>query len=284
MNLKYSDCEVKFVEESNEKSFDIIAKYKGEEIAIECKNKQIEDENYKRNQAFGVFFAQQLSDRLKELKGKLDIRITVKNVGRIEDVKPLSLLIKEMISKNIKKDVLGNNYEVEFIEDYKNVPTPLITAAKMEDLCINRTEVTDLKNAFYNQGTEFKDRIFFRFPPENETVKNIDSLISEANKQIKDIQGCVFIRVPFFSFEQSIVEVERLLHKGYENLGAIKVVALNKTLDRIYGVKTERQEKWIVNPNAKIPISAELAKCLSQNIFLNKYKDFLKYRTTSRKE
>ena len=88
INLRYSDCEVKFVKESIEKSFDILVNYKGQEIAIECKNKQVEDEKYKRNQAFAVSFGLKLLERLKDIKSELDIRVIVKDVGHMEDVKP----------------------------------------------------------------------------------------------------------------------------------------------------------------------------------------------------
>lgn len=276
MCLKYTGFEVRFEKEINEKMHDISAIKEGDAIAIECKNKHIVDDKYNDNKAFAVCLADKLLDKLNEIKDSYDLRITIRDKGKIEDIKDIAVVVQNMLKSGNTVAIFNNNYRIEIIDEYKNISTALIMQQAIEELCINSRDIKSLKDIYSKKGktgTEYRHRLFFRFPPEDLQLRNLNNLIKNANKQIKGIQGCVFLKVPSFQFDNSVEEVRDLFSKGrYSNIGAVKLVSLNKTFHAGLGVKIERKEAIIVNQNAIIPISHSILDTLSKNIIFNKYK------------
>jgi hypothetical protein len=116
--------------------------------------------------------------------------------------------------------------------------------------------------------------LFFRFPPQNLKLRNLANLIKHANHQVKTKQGCIFLKVPFFLFKDSLEETKKLFSKGYySNIGAVKIVSLKNTFHPEVGVETERNEAIVINPTANIPIKHPILDNISGYILFNKYKE-----------
>lgn len=278
INLKYSGFEVKFEKELDSKKHDLTAFLNVDLVAIECKNKHIEDKQYQRNQEFSWFFADKLLKDLEDLEENYDIRVTIEGCGDIADVKHLVKMVRKMISQNFFVRKFKDIYKIELINDYRDIPTPLVLQRSKEKVCINSSRYRSYKEGLTTgqRGTQYKDRIFFRFPDEQLQLKNVNSLLGKANKQIYGLPGCVFLKVPHYRFEESIEEIIRLLDKNrYSNLGAVKLVALNRTFVPDKGVKTERSEKLLLNDSARLPVAKPILDCLSKNIMFNKWKPYL---------
>jgi hypothetical protein len=224
MCLKYTGFKVRFEKEMNEKMYDITATIERDAIAIECKNKHIKDDKYNDNKAFANLVADKLFDRLNEIKENHDLRISIKEKGKIEDIKDVAVAIKDMLKLGNTITVLKDNYRVEIIDEYKNISTALIIQQGMEELCINSREVKSLKDVYLETnktGIKYKHRLFFRFPPQNLELRNLSNIIKNANKQIMGMQGCVFLKVPIYQFEKAIEEIGDIFTKGhYSNIGA----------------------------------------------------------------
>lgn len=274
--LKHTGFDIKFVEESDEASYDLFASYNGHDIAIECKNKHNEDEEYTTNKTFASCFTKDVFNVWCDLnRDKYDVRISIiHGTGALEDIKKVNLLIRDMFLSKSKKSICNNQYEIEFINDYKGIPTPVVLERFGEEMCMNTRVVADLKDIYdktKNNGTSYEDRIFFRFPPQDLELKSIKALISKANKQINGIQGCVFLKAPMINFDEAIQQTKKILLKDFTNIGGVKVISLQNSFSESYGVKTERNEEFIIHSRPKIQINKAIAATLSKNIYFNKY-------------
>ena len=139
MCLKYSGFDVRFVKESDELSYDFAASYNGDVIAIECKNKHQDDEDYKANQTFASCFTENISDLWSSrTKKRHDIRITIiKETGSLEDVKEIASVIRDTILSEASINYYKDKYKIEILTEYDGVPTPLVMEKYNEEMCVN---------------------------------------------------------------------------------------------------------------------------------------------------
>jgi len=273
MALIYSGVQANFEREKDIKSFDISAWIGSDKVAIECKNKHIEDKKYNFNKVFSHFLSEKVIKHLTELKGRHDIKIEIDGTGRIEDVKQLVQTIHEMLESNITYMKFKDTYKITMTKKYRDIPTGVIMKNNKEEFCISSSIRNSLKEVYtkITEEMDYKDRIFFRFTPQNLSVKNLNSLLGKANKQITSTQGCVFLKVPYHAFNESIVEVEGLLQKFYSNVSGVKIIALKKYFIENMGVKIARKEKFIVNKRAKVQPSPALKSVFERPMMFEKY-------------
>ena len=272
MALKYSGVQANFEREKEIPSFDISAFIGSENIAIECKNKHIEDKEYNFNKIFSHFLSEKVIQHLTEVEGRHDIKIEIDGTGKIEDVKQLAQTIREMLKSKITYMNYKNVYEITMTNKYKNIPTGIIMKSNKEEFCVSSSVRNSLKEVYTkNEEMNYKDRIFYRFKSQDLSVKNLNSLLSTANKQIAGNQGCVFLKVPHYAFNESISEVEGLLQRFYSNISGVKIIALKKDFIENSGVKVARKEKLILNEHAKIQLSQTCKSTFEQPMMFKKY-------------
>ena len=101
MALKYVGVMANFEAEKETKSFDISALIGTDNVAIECKNKHIEDKIYNGNRVFSDIVGEKVIEHLSKLDGKHDIRIEIDGSGKIEDVKQLVQTIRGMFESKV---------------------------------------------------------------------------------------------------------------------------------------------------------------------------------------
>ncbi len=134
--------------------------------------------------------------------------------------------------------------------------------------------VKGARNIYNNEGRYgigYKDRVFFRFPEADLSVKNLRGLTSKANKQLTGIHGCLFLKVPTGRFSEIAHDCEEILNKDYSNVSAVKVVSLDYELDEQRGVRISRDEGLVLNPKARIPLGDPFRDVFRKNMFFNKF-------------
>lgn len=273
MALKYGGFDINFVDETDKPTYDILGKFNGRQVAIECKRKHIKDKDYNFNRIFSTYLGKRLIEELEKHDGKHEVLITVNGVGKLEDAKLILHTFRDMLNSNTPIKYVKDSCRITLTDKFRGTDTGLIMRGNKAEFALASSKKNNLKEVYTDNHseTEFKDRVFFKFDSQNLQIKNLRSLLSTANKQLNGNLSCLFLKVPYFAHDLAVQEVEDLLSKRYENIGAVKIVSTQKTFSEDYGVKTGRKEVLRINSNAAIKVSEKIVDLLSNTTMFSKY-------------
>lgn len=237
-------------------------------LEIECKNKHIFDERFNKNDIFSHMLCNEVG-KIKELYGKT-IEFEYEE-GCYEDIKTIVQEIKSKLLINNSVNTI-NKYRIEIKSDYSNMsPEQILNLNGVQRFYLASQQ---RKSDLYNMdipNINNSIRIIIKFPKEVRNIKNIDSLIKTANKQLPN-GGVIFLKVPYYDFDNMIKEIKKILNNNFSNIYCIKVVAFESEYIEDTGVKVSRREELVWGKLSNCKLTKKEFDFLSDNIAFSIYK------------
>jgi hypothetical protein len=266
--LSLNGADVSYNDPKTNITNDITAVIDNRPLAIECKNKVLDNDKYNTNSIFIQVLSNKLGD-VESIKNKI-IEFEFDD-GRFEDIGMLIAIIRDKFHIFDYQSVAGR-YKIRTLKKpFNTLPQVLMGREKVQSVIqINRC----LKKELYEerrQNDEVVSKIVFKIPESNSRLKNLNKVLRNANKQL-DNGGVVFLHVPFSTFEYAKKEVKKELSLGLSKISAVKLVSYEVEDIENKGVKISRNEELIISERAILKLTEIEVKFLNNTIAFSKFK------------
>ncbi len=266
--LSLCGAETIFIDPKSGNTFDGLVTPIDRAIPFECKNKIIDNDQYKTNSTFAHLLSQKLGD-VDSVQRKI-ILVEFEN-SRLEDIKTLVSDIRENLDIFDYRSIMGR-YKIRVL---RKVPfdTPGNILLSMEG--VNQVlNITDLKKSElyleHAPSSVARVKFLFRMPEQIRVVSNLNSVLKKANSQLNS-GGILFLQVPFSAYENAKSHIKKELNQSFSNILAVKIAAIDVNYYGDEGVKISREEDFLVSSQGNTMITKEEINFFSQSMVFMKF-------------
>ena len=251
------------------KTYDLSVRLTDRQIAIECKNKIVDNSVENANNLF-IHAITTKFENVKELRKKV-IQITFER-GYFEDIKRIISDIRMKLGKNKQVKILGRYKVKELKKSINASPIEFLRDESVRSVTVIKSI---LERELYKKINTYEETIgilVFKFPEPEKKLKNVNKVLSIANKQLTE-GGVVFLRVPKDFFDSAINDIRSELRMGMRNISAVKIISNEAEMVEGKGVKIWRYEELIVSERDDVTLKLTKSELniLNQNMVFTKY-------------
>lgn len=266
--LSLCGARAEFIDPTSGNTFDGSVTPIDRTIPFECKNKIVDNDQFRTNSIFAHLLTQKLGD-VESVQGK--IVLVEFTSARLEDIKPLVSDIRENLDIFDYRSILGR-YRIRVLRKVPfNTPGDILLGIEgvNQVFCITDCKKSELYLERAPSSVA-RAKILFRMPDQVREVSNLNSVLKKAHSQLA-LGGILFLQVPYSAYENAKIHIKKEIAQGFPNIYAVKIVALDVSPFRGEGVKISREEDFIISSKGKAKLTNEESAFFSQPMIFMKF-------------